>query len=120
MTRLSRWSFPLVLAFASALSGCGDKRTIVVAPPNKGPTTGSLDLRVVGLPPGGNGSVTITGPNNFTFTAAASTVISSLVPGTYTVNAAKVTLTADSYEPTPATQTVTVVASEVTTTVNIS
>jgi hypothetical protein len=83
-------------------------------------TTGSLALAVTGLPSGGAGAVSITGPGGFSRTAAGTVTYSNLVPGSYTVTATPVAVSGVSYVPTPATQTVSVVASLVATGVTVA
>ncbi|MGQ0766055.1 MAG: M66 family metalloprotease [Gemmatimonadota bacterium] len=53
-------------------------------------SSGSLSIVVSGLPVDAQAAVTVTGPSGFSRTVAATTVLSSLRPGTYTVTAASV------------------------------
>jgi hypothetical protein len=78
---------------------------------NYGIATGSLALVVSGLPTGVSGSVTITGPNAFSRTLTATTTLTALTPGVYTVSAQSVVVTGNSWMAAPASQSVTVVAS---------
>jgi hypothetical protein len=73
--------------------------------------TGSLALEITGLPAGANAGVTVTGPTGFTRAVTSSGALGGLVPGTYTVTAADVTVGADAYAATPTSQSVTVAAS---------
>lgn len=75
--------------------------------------SGSLALAVTGLPAGVSGAVTIAGPSGFSRTATATTTYTSLVPGSYTVTAANVTVGGVTYTPAPTSQVVTVGASNV-------
>jgi hypothetical protein len=76
-----------------------------------GVSAGTLALNVTGLPGGANAAITVTGPNAFTRSVTASTTLTALPPGTYTVAAAAVTNAGTSFVATPSTQTVTVNAS---------
>ncbi|MFN8979288.1 MAG: hypothetical protein ACK5ZZ_12005 [Gemmatimonadaceae bacterium] len=76
-------------------------------------TTGSLALVVTGLPNGVAGAVNVTGPDGFARTATGTVTFTKLVPGSYTVSATAVTASGTTHVPTPATQTVTVIASTV-------
>lgn len=69
---------------------------------------GQLSLTVAGLPGGVAGAVTVSGPGGFTQLATASIVIANLVPGSYTLTAIAVTQGATTWQPTPASQQVTV------------
>lgn len=73
-------------------------------------TTGSLVISVSGLPAGINAAVTVTGPGNFTAPVAATTTLTGLDPGSYTVAAADVSGGGSQYVATPASSTVAVVA----------
>lgn len=75
--------------------------------------SGALALAVVGLPNGVAGAVTISGPSGFSRTATGTTTYTGLVPGSYTISAASVAVGAATYAPSPATQIVTVAASNV-------
>lgn len=75
--------------------------------------SGALALAVVGLPNGVAGAVTISGPSGFSRTATGTTTYTGLVPGSYTVSAASVAVGAATYAPSPASQVVTVAASNV-------
>ena len=74
-------------------------------------STGALAITVAGLPTGSTGTITVTGPNSFSRTLTATTTLTNLAPGTYTVSAASVTAGGLTYQPSPATRTVTVTAS---------
>lgn len=70
--------------------------------------TGSLALSVTGLPGGASAAVQVTGPGSFSQAVTASTTLSGLTPGSYTVAAATVTLGGHGYAGAPASQNVTV------------
>ena len=75
--------------------------------------TGSLAVTITGLPTGSSGAVTVTGPAGFTRALDATTTLTNLTPGAYTVSAAPVSTESGPYQPLQATQTVTVSASVV-------
>src|SRR6186713_2198983 len=113
LRRSRRFASPALIAFISACSGGSDA---VVNPPP--PTTGSLGVRVSGLPGGAVATITVTGPAfSRTVTAtltehdSAYAALTNLVPGSYTVSATSVTTSDGRYAPTPSTQSVTVIAS---------
>jgi len=68
------------------------------------PTTGALTVTVAGLPGGGSGHVTVTGPGSFTQALTATETLNGLTAGSYTVAAATVTSGATTYVPTVASQ----------------
>ncbi len=74
-------------------------------------TTGRLDVSVTGLPGATSGDVTVTGPSGFHASVGASTTLTALVPGTYTVAAASVPSGANVYAPSVTSQAVIVTAS---------
>jgi hypothetical protein len=73
-------------------------------------TTGSLTLHLNGLPGGAVANVVITGPGGFSRTASGSTTFEGLVRGRYTVSAAGITSGGTQLTPSPAQQSVTIVA----------
>ena len=75
--------------------------------------TGSLAVAITGLPNGSTGNVTVTGPAGFTRAITATTTLTNLTPGSYTVSAANVSAPGGTWQPTPPSQTVTVSASAV-------
>ena len=95
-------------ASGTATVAAGDTTRIAVA---YAIASGSLAVAVTGLPAGADGAVTVTGPGGFSRALTATTTITRLVPGSYTVTAAGVTQGGTSYAPQPATQTVAVAAS---------
>ena len=74
-------------------------------------STGAIAVSVSGLPQGTNATVVVTGPNGFSQTATATTTLTNLPPGTYTISASSVTVSGTTYAPSPATRTVNVSAS---------
>jgi hypothetical protein len=93
----SRRLLPYVLA---ALAACGGDPS--------GPSTGSLDVVVSGLPTGTSAAVTVTGPGGYTHPVVASETLSGLMPGAYTVAADAVSSSGQSYQPNQSTQSVNV------------
>jgi hypothetical protein len=71
---------------------------------------GSLEVAVTGLPAGTSAAVTVTGPGGFSRSVGASSTLSELTPGTYTVAAAQVGAGADGFAVEQASQTATVSA----------
>lgn len=105
MTRLRRAAIVCTLSLASACAG-GDVDVVGLAPP----ATGSLAIAVSGLPGGASAAIQVRGATGSTFAVSASTTLSSLAAGPYTVDASAVVAGGGSYAPAPASQTVTVVA----------
>ena len=70
-------------------------------------TTSSIALTINGVP-AGSASVRVTGPANFSRTVTGTTTITGLNNGTYTVAASNVTVSGQSYTPSPVSQTVSV------------
>jgi hypothetical protein len=68
----------------------------------------SLGLTISGLPPGTAGSVTVTGPNEYNRPVTATTTLSGLEAGVYTVTAQSVSSAGSQYDPSPGTQNVNV------------
>ena len=74
-----------------------------------GATGTSLALTISGLPPGTAGSVTVTGPNGYDRPVTATTTLSGLEAGVYTVAAQSVSSAGAQYDPSrPSTQNVNV------------
>jgi hypothetical protein len=71
--------------------------------------TGALALTVTGLPGGADAAVTVTGPA-YSATVTATTTLSNITAGTYTIDAGAVTEGGTTYIPTPTTQTAAVTA----------
>lgn len=70
--------------------------------------TGSLVVTVNGLPGGVNAGVTVTGPNAYSRAVSATTTLTGLVQGTYTVAAAVVSHSGTTYTPAATSQGVSV------------
>jgi hypothetical protein len=70
--------------------------------------TGVLALVVSNLPTGTLAVVRVTGPNNFSLDVNQSQAIANLVPGTYIITASPVSSGGTVYNPSPATQDITV------------
>ncbi len=95
----------------SVAAGTVLKVTVPYAAAGTAPaTTGALAVSFAGLPAGTNGSVTVTGPNNYAQLLSAAQTLSNLLPGTYTVAAADVTGGGVTYAASPGTQSSTVTA----------
>ena len=88
----------LLTTFVVAIGACAGDATA--------PAAGRLALLVDGLPPGGQGAVTVTGPNGFTQAVISADTLDGLAHGTYTVAAADVTTSGARFRPDPASQTV--------------
>ncbi len=80
-------------------------------PVSYGVSTGALAVAMTGLPQGSTGSVTVTGPGGFSQSLTATTTLTNLTPGTYTVAADSVVRSGFAYRPTPASQQIVVAAS---------
>ncbi|MGK5031115.1 PQQ-dependent sugar dehydrogenase [Janthinobacterium sp. MDT1-19] len=73
-------------------------------------TTGSLAVTIGGLPAGVAGAVTLSGPASYSKLLTASTTLTDLAPGAYTLSAASVAQGTGTLAPTPVTQQVQVYA----------
>ncbi len=73
-------------------------------------STGSLSLISAGLPTGVNAGITVTGPAGYSRQVTATTTITGLAPGSYTITSAVVAQAGVSWTPTPPSQVVAVVA----------
>jgi hypothetical protein len=80
------------------------------------PTTGDLEVQIAGLPSGTPAAVRVRNGDGFDQALTASGTLPGLPPGDYTVTAEPVNVPAENrtYQPTPATQTVTVALGETT------
>lgn len=72
--------------------------------------TGSLAVTIAGLPAGLAGAVSVSGPNAYSRALTASTTLTGLAPGSYTVSATGVANGSGSLAPTPLTQQIAVSA----------
>jgi glucose/arabinose dehydrogenase len=92
----ARIAFTALSALTLLFAACNDD---VVSP-----TTGTLEVRISGLPAGTNALVTVTGPGDYLRTLTATTTIPDLPLGTYSIAPAVVTSPDGEWTPTPATQ----------------
>jgi len=76
-------------------------------------STGRLSITVSGTPLGANAAVTVTGPGGFSQLVTSTQHLVGLVPGEYTVTAANVVAGSATYGATPASQQLSVPASQV-------
>jgi len=82
----------------------GQGATAATAQVTYGATGASLTLTVSGLPPGMAASVTVTGPNGYDSPVTATTTLSGLEPGVYTVAAQSVSSQGTEFDPSRGTQ----------------
>jgi glucose/arabinose dehydrogenase len=73
-----------------------------------------LTVRVVGLPTGANGALTLTGPNGFSRALTLTTTLELLEPGTYSIASADVQASGKTFHPSPSIQTIPLAASTTT------
>jgi glucose/arabinose dehydrogenase len=102
----------LLALFMSLLAGCGGGggNPGASTAPIPVPAVGTLVVVVASLPAGSNAALHIAGPNNFALDLTGPQTLADLVPGTYTVSAANVTVGNATYTPTPATQSIAITA----------
>ena len=86
----------LLSVLALAVAACDDD---VVSP-----TTGTLEVRVSGLPTAAAASVMVTGPGGYSRAVTETTTLPDLPLGTYTIAASEVTAADSRWTPAPATQ----------------
>lgn len=103
LTRLISLAIRPLLALLLAACVPGDAPT----PP---PSVGSLNVAITGLPASATGSAVITGPGGYSRVLDAAASLSGLAPGVYTLVSSEVVSAGFMYAPSPASQTVTVVA----------
>ena len=101
------------LACLTLVAACGGGGTTPTPPPPTPPptptATGILTVTISGLPSGTNASVTVTGPASYSRTLTATTTISALAAGVYTVASSNVSATnGTTYSASPASQSATV------------
>jgi hypothetical protein len=82
--------------------------TAATAQVTYGAAGASLTVTISGLPPGMAASVTVTGPNGYDYPVTATTTLSGLEAGVYTVAAQSVSSSGTEYDPSPGTQNVNV------------
>jgi hypothetical protein len=104
--QLYRLSASVLLALMVACGGSGDEEPEVTE------LLGSLSVSVSGLPTGVEADITITGPSNFNQSVIATTTLANLVPGSYTVTAADVSVNNSNYLVDMSSQSVTVLSSQ--------
>ena len=75
------------------------------------PATGKLTVAIAGLPGDASAAVQVTGPNGFARSVTASTTLTGLVPGTYSVTSSSVASSGNSYQPSPSNATALVTSS---------
>lgn len=73
-------------------------------------TTGRLTVNTSGLPSGTSAAITVTGPGSYSQAVTATTTLNNLTTGTYTVAASTVSAGGSTYDPSAASQTVSVTA----------
>ncbi len=95
------------LASQSVTIAAGDAPTVAVT---YALATGNLTVTVAGLPVGTDAGVTVTGSGGFSVAVTATTTLSFLEPGTYTVTAARVQAGGSTYDASMPAQTVAVTA----------
>jgi hypothetical protein len=79
-------------------------------PGNQPAQTASLTVTISGLPGGANASVKVTGPGGFSQTISATTTLSRLAAGSYTVTASDVVIAGSTFAGSPASQSYEVAA----------
>jgi hypothetical protein len=99
-------SYQPAQSFQSVTVGQG--ATAATAQVTYGAAGASLTLTISGLPPGTAASVTVTGPNGYDRAVTATTTLSGLEAGVYTVAAQSVSSLGTQYDPSPGSQNVNV------------
>ncbi len=102
------WTATPASQTASVTAGGTTNRTVTYA--TTAPSTGSLTVTASGLPGGTNAAITVTGPGGYSHAVTATTTLTSLTPGSYTIAAAAVSVSGTSWTATPASQTASVTA----------
>lgn len=97
--------FVISLLFFVSLIGCGGSSSSGSSSDDE-PVLGSLSITVTGLPSETDADVTVTGPNSFSQNVTATTTLSNLTAGNYTISANDLALQSENYLATPASQTV--------------
>jgi len=103
----------VLAAVVTSLEGCSSSDS--TAPP----ATGSLRITVSG-PPGAPAAITVSGPAGYSRLITATTVVATLVPGTYAISATNVVIDNATYGAALSSTTVTVVASSTPATASVS
>ncbi len=99
------WTATPATASVSLATGENKTQTVTYAA-----STGRLTVTVSGLPTGTNAPITVTGPSGYSQAVTATTTLTGLVPGAYTVASTTVTASSTLYSPSSASQAVTVAA----------
>ena len=76
--------------------------------PSQQQQSGTLQISIAGLPAGASASVVVGGPEGFSQSVGATSMLSGLAPGTYSLTAQSITVDGSVYTPDPASQQVTV------------
>ena len=93
-------------------AGIGGGRGATVSYAATAAPTGTLALTVNGLPSGQNAQVSVTGPNGYARAITATTSITGLTPGAYTISATRVRTTTGTYNGSPSSQVVNVLSAQ--------
>lgn len=101
--RHARSALRVLAVFVAASAAACDEDTVA-------PVRGSLELTITGLPPGVDADVSVAGPGAYSRDVTATTTLTGLLAGAYTINAEPVVFQESRYSPNAATQTVTVPA----------
>jgi hypothetical protein len=88
----------------------GQSATAVTAQVTYGTAGASLTVTITGLPGGTAASVSVSGPDGFQQTVSATTTLSGLKAGVYTLTAQSVSSSGTQYDPSPAIQAVNIAA----------
>jgi hypothetical protein len=117
--RFARGKSVFAAALAISVAACGestsplhrgaDANSLNAKGGNGSAKTGgsnTLNVTIGGLPSGALASVTVTGPNAYSKSLTATTSLSGLANGTYTVSSKPVTVGADTYAATQASQSI--------------
>jgi len=96
---------PAELLLALLLSACGSSEGALDPP-----TTGGMQVAIIGLPENTAAAVTVTGPAGYSRRLTVAGNLDDLLPGTYTVAAAAVVVGGITFDPGLASQSVQVVA----------
>jgi hypothetical protein len=94
-----------VAFICSLLAACGGGDSLTGGSP-PAPKGASLTITVSNLPPGATAGVTLSGPNNFSRTIGATTTVTDLVPGSYTITASRAETETEVYAPLQSSQNV--------------
>lgn len=110
MTSITRISALLAICLFF-ISSCGGGSSSSTPPPSTTPSA-SLTISLSGLPSGSSPDVMVTGPNSYSQTLTATTTLSTLESGTYTISINEVSSDGIIYDVLPAEQTITLGSNE--------